>query len=100
MHPAVTFGTIPSDGDRNRAIGQWKETAGIGMIAAGIACAGGVIAGVGGGTGDWGAAVGGASGLFFGLAGSGLYLYVTGRELVRGEKNTDFVHIRTNLQFQ
>jgi hypothetical protein len=85
MHAAVTFVTIPSDEDHNRAIGRSKEMAGIGMIAAGIVCAGGLIAGVGGSTGNWGAAVGGASGLFFGLACTGLYKCVNGRELVRGE---------------
>ena len=95
--PLGVISTIPSDGDHNRAIGRRKQTVGAGMIVAGIACAGGVIGGVGGGSGDWGAAVVGASGLFFALAGSGLYQCVKGRELVRGEKNTGGVQIRTNL---
>ena len=83
MYSAVKLDTIKPIHDRNRAIGQCKKKTGIGMLAAGIASAGGIIAGVGGSTGNWGAAIGGASGLFFGFVGVGSYLYVTGRELVR-----------------
>ena len=73
MYAAVTFVTVPSDEDDNRAIGQSKKMEGIGLIFAAIVCAGGLIAGVGSSTGNWGAAVGGASGLFFGLVCTGLY---------------------------
>lgn len=41
------------------------------MMGAAVACTGGMIGGIGGGTGNWGTAVGGASGLFFGLGGGG-----------------------------
>lgn len=83
MYSAVEISTITPLRDRNRAIGQYKKKMGITVMAAGIACTGGIIAGVGDSTGNWEAAITGASGLLFLFLGVGGYLYFLGQRLVR-----------------
>ena len=64
------------------AWGKTRKMWGVAQICAAVACTGGVIGGVGGGTGNWAAAIGGASGLFFGLAGSGISMIYNGNRAI------------------
>ena len=82
---------FPEDKEAARAWGEKMKKRGYGVMGAGVSCTGGLIGGVGGGTGNWGASIGGACGLFFGLVGGGWSMCKAGQQAI-AYANGDIVY--------